>query len=170
MHILHAFDLLHQAGQLGQRVDLHGGRDHRGLVVENLHLEGRHVDAVLGDHRRDVTQQALPVESLDLDGDRIQVICLDLPVDRHHALAVLRIDRVDAIGAVDGDASSARRVADDRITGDGLAAWSDLGQQTLLAAHEHAGQRLNVGDQRDRAQVPRRAIGDERHLHDHRMR
>src|SRR5712664_14387 len=48
VHVLHAFELLHQARELRQGIDLDSRRHDGRLVVVHVHLEGLHVDPVLG--------------------------------------------------------------------------------------------------------------------------
>src|SRR5712692_244305 len=170
VHVFDPLELLHQARELSEGIDLYGRRHDRRLVVVHMHLESRHVDPVLGHDGGDVAQQALPVPGLDLDGDRVDVRGLGVPIDAHDPPFVLGVDCVDAVRTVHSHAAAARRVADDRVPRHRLAAGRDLGQDPLLPVHQHARRGLHVRDERDGAQVAANAVRADRHAHHHRVR
>ncbi len=68
-----------------------------------------------------------------------------------------------------GDALAAGRVADDGVARHRLAAGRDLGENSLLAMHQHAWDRLDVGNQGDGAQIAARDVQAGRHAHHDRM-
>ena len=93
-----------------------------------------------------------------------------VPVDRHHPGRVLRVDCVDAIGAMHGDAFPTRGVADDGVTRHRLATRRDGGENSLFAAHEHSRRGLDLRDQRDGAKIAARRVEAQSHPHHDRMR
>src|SRR5438309_1275113 len=102
-----------------------------------MNLQSRHVDAVLRHDRRDVAHEPLAIPGFDLDRDWIEMRRLGVPVDGDHPIAVLRVDGVDAVGAVDGDALATRGVSDNCVARDWLAARRHRRQDSLLSTYEH---------------------------------
>src|SRR5438105_13336640 len=112
----HARELL-DARDLKRRV--HGG----GLVRVRLRREREELHLVLADHRRDITQEAVAVPSLDPDRDRIRACRRALPLDVDEPLFVRGPLHVRAVGAMHRDAAAARDVAHDLVASHGMAAY-----------------------------------------------
>src|SRR5512139_1629850 len=112
-HILHMLQARQQPRQLLQFLHTHGEL-HVGILAAALGVDAQHVELVLGDDVRDVAQQALAVEGLQLD---IHFECsagIEHPFRRHHARRVGAPER-GAVGAVHGKSAPDRGVGDDGL-------------------------------------------------------
>ncbi len=129
-------------------------------------------DVLVSEHRRDVANQAAPVEGLDPDGDREGTLGRRTsPVDGQHAprLAVAQPDQVCAVRAVDADAAAERDVAGDRLGRHRPAAACNRVQQVADAVDHHAAGRVVPGGPRGRLEPGRlplvlAALDGARHL------
>src|ERR1700716_3888590 len=164
---------LHQPAELRQAADFHGGRNHRGLVVVDLHFGAGEVDLALGDDGRDVAQQPGAVPGFDLDADRVELAAARVPIDRDDALLVGDVHDVLAARAMHRDPLAPGDIAADRITGHGFAALRDLGQYAPLAFDANLTSGLELRNQWDKRKltVPIRLGLSSRHvLEQHRVR
>src|SRR5690554_3217845 len=129
-------DAIHGAGHLADVADLDGQR-HAGAMIGAVGAgaDADDVDLLVGEHRRDVAQQALAVQRLDLDVDRVAGVAAVVPADLDHALALLLGEPVQgrAVGAVDGDPLAAGDEAGDGVARDRLAALRHAGEQVADA-------------------------------------
>src|ERR1700694_3856458 len=149
MDVFDGLEPLHQPAELRQAADFHRGRDHRGLVVVDLHFGPGKVDLALGDDRRDVTQQPGAVPSFDLDSDRVELPAAGVPIDLYDAFLVGDVQDVLAACAMDRDPLAAGDIAADWIARHRIAALRDLREHAPLTLDANLTGGLELWNQRD---------------------
>ncbi len=115
---------------------------HLGDAVGAGHRVAAHdVDVVVGEHARDVAQQAGPVEALDLDGGHEHRGDVGVPLDVDEAVGLPDGERlgVGAVGPVHRDAAAPGDEAHDLVAGHRGAAARETHHDVVEALDVHPG-------------------------------
>ncbi|MCO5556192.1 hypothetical protein L7F22_009736 [Adiantum nelumboides] len=123
---------------------LEGEPGHRDAVAGGGRRRREDVDLLVGEHLRDVGEQPVPVERLDLDGDQEHRLRRHRPRDVDEPFLRGEVPGVGAVGAVHADPAAAGDEAEDLVARHGGAAAGELDVEVaeglpVLAADDDAG-------------------------------